>query len=52
MGRVGRKKRVKAFRKSLGMGLNIPASKVFDSVKRTDVSPKRNTKNDFIFYMY
>ena len=50
MGRVGRKKRMKAFRKSLGIGFNIAAPKVFDSVKRTDDSPKQNTESDFIFY--
>lgn len=47
MGRVGRKTKMKALRKSLGIGLNI---RVFDSAKRTDESPKRNTESDFIFY--
>tara|TARA_B100002003_G_scaffold249052_1_gene284350 strand:+ start:836 stop:2077 length:1242 start_codon:yes stop_codon:yes gene_type:complete len=50
MGRVGRKKRMKAFRKSLGVGFNTPAPIVFDGVKRTDNSPKRNTEGDFFFY--
>lgn len=50
MGRVGRKKKMKAFRESLGVGLNIPAPKVFDSEKGTDDPPKRNTESDFIFY--
>lgn len=50
MGRVGRKKRMKAFRKYLGIGLDITDPKVFDSVKRKDDSPKRNTESDFIFY--
>lgn len=50
MGRVGRKIKMKSFRKSLGIGLNIPAPKVFDSVERTDDSPKQNTESDFIFY--
>ena len=50
MGRVGQKKKMKAFGKSLGIGLDIPAPKVFDSVKRTDDSPKGNTERDFIFY--
>lgn len=50
MGRIGRKTKMKVFRKSLGIGLYIPAPKVFDSVKRTDDSPKRNAESDFIFY--
>lgn len=50
MGRVGRKKKMKAFRKSLGIGLNNSTPKVFDSVERTDNSPKRNTESDFTFY--
>ncbi|NWJ62842.1 hypothetical protein HX770_00185 [Vibrio parahaemolyticus] len=50
MGRIGRKTKMRAFKKSLGIGLNIPTPKVFDSVKRTDDSPKRNTESDFIFY--
>lgn len=50
MGRIGRKTKVKVFRKSLGVGLYIPAPTVFDSVKRTDDSPKRNAERDLIFY--
>ncbi|MFA0896997.1 hypothetical protein [Vibrio cholerae] len=50
MGRVGRKKKMKAFRKSFAIDLNIPTPKVFDNVERTDDSPKRNTESDFIFY--
>lgn len=50
MGRVGLKKKMKAFRKSFGIDLNIPTPKVFDNVERTDDSPKRNTESDFIFY--
>lgn len=48
MGKVGRKKKMKALRKTLGVGVDTP--RVFDNLKRTDDTPKRNIESDFVFY--
>lgn len=50
MGRVGRNKKMKAQRKTLGIGLKSSSLRVFDNVQRTDDSPKRNAESDFEFY--
>ncbi|HDM8176263.1 TPA: hypothetical protein P0E27_003498 [Vibrio harveyi] len=50
MGRVGRKKKMKALRKALGIASKQPIRKVFDNFERTDASPMRNIEADFDFY--
>ena len=50
MGRVGKKKKMKAPKKVLGIGLKNSKLKVFDDVQRTDDSPMKNVETDYDFY--
>lgn len=50
MGRVGRKKKMKALRKTLGIGIKKSIHKVFDNFQRTDCSPMKNAESDYSFY--
>ena len=50
MGRIGKKKRTKAFKKAWLQGVDFSVPSVFDNIKRTDDSPKRNSEPDFKFY--
>ncbi len=50
MGRVGRKKRMKAWRKACGISGREAKLRVFDNIHRTDFSPKRNVETNYGFY--